>query len=122
MNRDSARLFLNTHVEVPVARMLDRLGFTPNAVTVLGLVIAGGGAYLVSTGYLWPGGVVMLVAGVFDMFDGALARLTGKASNAGALMDSVFDRLSEAAFLLGLLVLFINRSRDEVLYLSTLRL
>lgn len=107
MNRTIARKAISAYVEIPVARFLARLGLSPNAVTLFGLVIAGSSAYLISIGQFWAGGVVLLLAGVFDLFDGALARATGKASKFGALLDSTVDRVSEAVILLGLLVFYI---------------
>ena len=109
MNRASLRQALNAYVEQPVARALARLGVSPNAVTFAGLVGAGISAYLISEGIFWAGGVVMLLAGILDLFDGALARATGQDSDFGALLDSVIDRVSEIVVLLGLL-LFYTRS------------
>ena len=100
MNRTSLRVFLSVHLEVPVARILHRLGFTPNAITLVGLLGAASSGVIIAYGNLWLGGVVMLVAGVFDLFDCALARATGKVSKFGALLDSVVDRVSEMLVLL----------------------
>ena len=108
MNRAAARRLLTTYVETPVAKTLARLGVSPNAITLAGLVGACGSAYLLGAGSLVLGGVVMLVAGVLDLFDGAVARLTGRASKFGALLDSTADRVSEAVVLLGLLVFYMN--------------
>ena len=113
MNRAAARRVLSSYVEIPVAAFLARLGFSPNAVTLAGLLVAGGAAYLLSTGQLWAGGIVLLASGVFDLFDGALARATGRESKFGALLDSVTDRVSEVVVLLGLLVFYLNRSSTE---------
>jgi CDP-diacylglycerol--glycerol-3-phosphate 3-phosphatidyltransferase len=85
---------------------------TPNLVTLIGLAIAGAGAYLIATGHWWGGGLVVLFAGAFDMFDGALARATGKASDFGALLDSTIDRVSEAVVLLGLLAFYLSSNDD----------
>lgn len=109
MNRASLRQALNAYIEQPVAGALARLGVSPNAVTFAGLVGAGISAYLISEGMFWAGGVVMLLAGILDLFDGALARATGQDSDFGALLDSVIDRVSEIVVLLGLL-LFYTRS------------
>ena len=109
MNRASLRQALNAYIEQPVARALARLGVSPNAVTFAGLVGAGISAYLISEGIFWAGGIVMLLAGILDLFDGALARATGQDSDFGALLDSVIDRVSEIVVLLGLL-LFYTRS------------
>ena len=104
MNRASARELISSYVERPVAGALAKMGVSPNMVTFAGLVGAGISAWLISEGMLWAGGIVMLVAGVLDLFDGALARSTGQDSAFGALLDSVVDRVSEIVVLLGLLL------------------
>ena len=106
MNRASAREMLSTFVEQPVAGVLAKLGVSPNMVTLAGLVGAAISAWLISAGMLWIGGVVMLLAGILDLFDGALARSTGRDSPFGALLDSVVDRVSEIVVLLGLLIYY----------------
>ena len=95
-------------VEVPGARLLWAMGLSPNAITLLGFFVCVAAAWLVSAGWLLAGGIVFLVGGGLDMFDGALARMTGKASPFGALMDSVFDRLGEAALFVGLGLYFLR--------------
>lgn len=122
MDRSTARKVLGSHVEVPVAALLARLGLSPNAVTLMGLIVAGGSAYLLSTGRLWQGGVVLMASGLFDLFDGALARATERVSNFGALLDSVVDRVSEAVVLLGLLIFYHERSSAEGIVLVYLAL
>ena len=122
MTRTVARRVFATHLEEPVARFLARLGVSPNALTLAGLVVSGASAYLISTGLLWAGGIVLLASGIFDLFDGAVARATGRDSRFGALLDSFADRVSEAAVLLGLLVLYMHRSSDEGLILVYLAL
>ena len=104
MNRASAREMISAYLERPVAGALAKMGVSPNMVTFAGLVGAGISAWLISEGVLWAGGVVMLFAGVLDLFDGALARSTGQDSPFGALLDSVVDRVSEIVVLLGLLL------------------
>ena len=61
-------------------------------------------ACLVGLGWLLAGGIVFLAGSGLDLMDGALARLTGKDSPFGALLDSMFDRLGEAALFLGLAI------------------
>ena len=95
---------LSTYLERPVTGVLAKMGVSPNMVTFAGLLGAGVSAWLISEGMLWAGGVVMLLAGVLDLFDGSLARSTGKESPFGALLDSVVDRVSEIVVLLGLLI------------------
>ena len=122
MNRADARRVLSSYLEQPVAGALAKMGLTPNIVTLLGLAVAGASAYLISIGNLWAGGIILLASGVFDLFDGALARLTGRTSKFGALLDSVVDRVSEAVILLGLLVFYIQLSSTEGLVLVYLAL
>ncbi len=111
IGRDRARRAVANYVETPVALFMARLGLSPNAVSLLGLLIAVGGAYLIGIGQWWAGGVVVLFAGVFDLFDGALARNTNRVTRFGALLDSVIDRVSEAIILFGLLAYY--ESKDE---------
>lgn len=86
----------------PVALALGRLGLTPNGLTLAGFGITAVGAVLLA-GQLWlAGGIVVFAGGVFDMFDGTLARATGRVSRLGAFMDSVFDRWGEAFVYLGI--------------------
>ena len=114
MSRVAARRVISSYVEVPVATFLARLGLSPNSITLAGLLVAGASAYLLSIGYLWAGGVVLLASGVFDLFDGALARVTNRVSRFGALLDSVSDRVSEAA------VLYMRESERAKKYVARL--
>jgi len=108
ISRTTARRLLGSHFETPIAKLLAAVGLSPNAVSLLGLIVAGGSAYLLSTDRFWPGGVVLLASGLFDLLDGALARYTGSASRFGALLDSTLDRVSETIVLIGLLVYYLN--------------
>ena len=88
----------------PIALALGRAGLTPDALTLIGFAITVGGATLVALQHWTLGGIVVLAGGVFDMFDGTLARATGRVSRFGAFMDSVFDRAGEAIVYLGIVV------------------
>lgn len=112
IGRDDARRAISNYVETPVALFMGRVGLTPNMVTMIGLLIAGVAAYLIGVGLWWAGGLVALFAGIFDMFDGALARNTGRASDFGALLDSTIDRVSEAVVLLGVLAYYLSGDND----------
>jgi phosphatidylglycerophosphate synthase len=86
----------------PIALGMGRLGLTPDALTLIGFAITVVGAVLVAQQLWLLGGVVILLGGIFDMFDGTLARATGRVSNLGAFMDSVFDRAGEVIVYLGI--------------------
>ena len=97
----------------PVAALLAKAPIiTPNVITWFGFLVSLGAAGLIMTGHLFAAGVVVLLAGFFDILDGALARRTNQTTRFGALLDSTLDRLSEAVLLLSILVL--NLLRDQV--------
>ncbi len=104
MNRADLRMLLSTRVEQPIAGLLAALGLSPNAITLLGMAGAIAAGVLASQGLLLAAGAATLVAGILDLFDGSVARLTGRKSRFGALLDSTADRVSEAAVLVGLAV------------------
>jgi phosphatidylglycerophosphate synthase len=87
----------------PIALAMGRLGLTPNALTLIGFAITTVGAILVGLQLWVVGGLVVFFGGVFDMFDGTLARATGQANRLGAFMDSVFDKLGEIIVFLGVI-------------------
>lgn len=85
----------------PVALAMGRAGLTPDALTLIGFAITVCGAVLLGLQQWLIGGIVVFAGGVFDMFDGTLARATGQASPLGAFMDSVFDRAGEVIVYVG---------------------
>ncbi len=102
---DLARKWLSWLLE-PLARLIIRTGISPNLLTVIGFVLTVGVAYVLATGHLQIGGVLLIVAGTFDALDGTVARLADRKSRFGAFLDSTVDRLSEAVLFLGLLVYY----------------
>ena len=82
-------------------------GLSPNFWTFVGLGFALVAAIIYGMGMefgLIIGGVLLLVSGFFDMVDGQVARVTGKSSKKGEYLDSMFDKISEVAIFLGILV------------------
>ena len=90
----------------PVGRGLARTGLTPNAVTVMGVLIQIVAAVMILRGKLLVAGLVSVLSALFDALDGAIAKATGKASRFGALLDSTTDRLSDSLFFLPLAWLY----------------
>lgn len=80
---------------MPIISALRWLRVTPNEITVAGTVLNMAAAALVIADHLIYAGIVFLVAGCFDMLDGALARLAQKVTPFGAFLDSTLDRVSE---------------------------
>jgi len=83
----------------PVGRWLARTPLSADAVTLFGVALQGVIAYLILEGHLLLAGLLGIVAGFADAFDGALAKAKGKASKWGAFLDSTTDRLSDALVL-----------------------
>lgn len=103
----------------PIALAMGRVGLTPNGLTLIGFGISIVGAALL-VAQLWVlGGIVVFIGGAFDMFDGTLARATGKVSPFGAFMDSVFDRWGEAIVYLGIAWGGVLAGEDTVAILAT---
>lgn len=103
---EKTRKSISNCVTQPIVNLLARTPLTPNAVTWLGFCINIGAAVLVVTEHLFAAGFVVLIAGLFDMLDGALARVTNRVTRFGGILDSTLDRLSEAVVLLALLAVF----------------
>ena len=89
-------------IAVPIAVAMGRVGLTPNALTLIGFGIAIIAAAVAALQLWILAGVLVVFGGVFDLFDGALARATGKAGPLGAFMDSVFDRWGEGVIYIGI--------------------
>jgi CDP-diacylglycerol--glycerol-3-phosphate 3-phosphatidyltransferase len=107
MNLINIRRDLAYRVTGPVVRILSKSGITPNVLTFINLALNIIAAYVIAVGYFLPGGLLVLAAGLFDLLDGALARYTKQTTKFGAILDSVVDRISEAAILCGLLIWYI---------------
>ena len=90
------------NVANPIALALGRLGLTPNALTLIGFLGTSIAAVAASQQWWLAAGVLVLVFGIFDLFDGALARATKRESRLGAFYDSVFDRAGEVLVYLGI--------------------
>jgi CDP-diacylglycerol--glycerol-3-phosphate 3-phosphatidyltransferase len=92
----------------PIGAFLNRLGLTPNAITLLGLVGTTAGAYFISQGKMTTGAFVLLASVLVDAFDGTMARLRGDPSDFGGFVDSVSDRYAELITFAGLLYYFLS--------------
>lgn len=94
--------YLYRPLSLPVATVLARTSATPMQVTWVSAVVMGAGAVAFARG-AYVMGALLTVAGVIaDCADGDLARISGRTSRAGAFLDSVLDRWTDAAIILGL--------------------
>lgn len=87
-----------------VVRPFAALPISPNVVSLIGVALSGAAATAIALGPLRIGGICVLLASIFDMFDGAVARVQHKSSVFGAFLDSTLDRYAEGALLLGVIL------------------
>ncbi len=100
---------LGSHITKPIVGNLNKSGIKPDTLTFIGLAIDIGAAYVIATGHFPPGGVLILISGLFDLLDGALARFANQTTKFGAILDSTVDRISEAAIFCGLLIWYLPK-------------
>ena len=117
-----ARKVVAYYLTQPVVQLLARTPLAPNAITWFGFLITLGAAALIITEHLFAAGFVVLIAGFFDILDGALARSTNRTTQFGAILDSTLDRLSEAALLLGILVVYVGKQSTLGILLAAVAL
>ena len=102
------------------AGWLAKLPITPNQVTVAGMLVVFAAGALVAGGHLLAGGVVLAFGASFDIFDGALARVTKRSYPYGAFLDSTTDRYAEAAVYIGLTAYYVGQPNPRPAVLGVL--
>ncbi|OIP87950.1 MAG: hypothetical protein AUK24_08840 [Syntrophaceae bacterium CG2_30_49_12] len=109
VNLDQLRKKAGSQITTPIVQVLGKSGLKPDTLTFTGLVISFAAAYLLGGGHFFFGGLLVLLSGLFDLVDGAVARFNNQATKFGAILDSTFDRISEAAILCGLMIWYIPK-------------
>lgn len=104
----------------PLVRLLSRLNVSPNSLSIFGWSLSVAAAALFATGHIFSAGAVMLVGGIFDALDGAVARESHRTSSFGAFLDSTLDRVSEAMIFAGVIFHYSTVSRPELALLAAL--
>lgn len=94
--------YLYRPVSTRAARALERTPVTPGHVTLASALLSTGGAVAFGFRSYWLGSVLSLLGIITDCIDGDLSRLTGRSSTVGAFLDSVMDRWTDAAMIVGL--------------------
>src|SRR3954453_4614399 len=89
-----------------MVRALASAGVHPNILTTIGVFINGFSGLLFGFGEFFWAGVVLIVANLFDMLDGNVARLTGNVTKFGSFLDSSLDRLSDMVAFLGIIIFY----------------
>ena len=96
----------------PAVRWMVRRGIHPNLITTLGFVCVVGAGYLYHLDHVRWAGFFVLLGGMWDIFDGQVARVSGMASKFGSFYDSTLDRISEIVVFVGLLSLYNSYGRE----------
>ena len=107
------------HMLDPIAARMADAGLTANRLTLIGFGICIVGALLAAIEWWLLAGIVATVGSAFDMFDGAVARVTGTTSKLGAFLDSTFDRWGEAIVYLGIVIGCSRAGFDTGVWLAT---
>ena len=89
-----------------MVRWLARGHINPNILTFVGVGINVGSGLLFGFGWFFSAGIVLIVANLFDMLDGQVARLSGRVTSFGGFLDSSLDRLSDMVVFVGLMVFY----------------
>ena len=87
----------------PTARAFARAGFTPNLLTLMGLILGMAAALFFAGAEQFKAGLVLVACGFFDLIDGAVARVTGGETSFGGVLDSVADRYVDFALFAGII-------------------
>jgi len=104
-----------SRILTPAGHALARTPLTPNAITVIGTIgVAVGALALFPGGHLFAGTVVCTVFVLFDMLDGALARVKGTSGKFGAFLDSTLDRVADAAIFSGLAAYYVLQGHGTI--------
>jgi phosphatidylglycerophosphate synthase len=109
---------LNRRLSRPAARLLARTMVTPNAVTIVTLLLAVATGGMIAAGWNIAGGIGIQAVSVIDGVDGELARLKRMVSRFGGVLDAVTDRYADAVMLGGMTVYaarFEDHARPEVI-------
>jgi CDP-diacylglycerol--glycerol-3-phosphate 3-phosphatidyltransferase len=122
MNLAELRRIAARRITEPLNTALVKSRLKPNMLTWCALAISLIAAATIATNHLLIGGFLVLFSGLFDILDGALARLTNQATRFGALLDSTFDRISDAVLLMGVLALYIRSGGSTEIVLIFLAL
>jgi CDP-diacylglycerol--glycerol-3-phosphate 3-phosphatidyltransferase len=102
-------------VMTPPAKLLWRLHVPPDAVTWLGTALVVAASLLtIPRGFLWQGGLLVLVLVLCDGLDGQLARISGQSSTYGAFLDSSLDRVADGALFGAIILYFAGPGRSQV--------
>ncbi len=104
-------------IVMPIVRVFVFFKVPPNAVTLVSLLLAAVSAFFYYRGIFWAGATFLLLCGLFDTFDGEIARQTHQVSKIGGFLDSTVDRINEFIVYLGLFGYYYNHATYVLFWL-----
>ena len=91
----------------------------PNFFTLLGFFATLAASLLIIEGFWFIAGLAIILSGLFDLFDGVVARKFGKVTALGGFLDSVLDRYSDLILLLALLIYYLRKGEPDLVILTS---
>ena len=98
----------------PITNALIAMKFTPNIVTMIGLMLSLIAGVFYALGHFKIGAIMLIIGGIADTFDGQIARKTGHVTRFGAFFDSTVDRFNEFFVLLGLMYFYMSGGHSHI--------
>lgn len=109
---------LKSKIRASILPLAKRIPLSPNSLTMIGLLVSVYAAIQFARGFLVSGALLILLSGLFDAFDGAVARANGSSTAFGAVFDSVCDRYADALIFAGIIYGLIIGSIPQIYILS----
>ena len=104
----------------PILKLFSGEHGNPNFFTLMGFVVTLAASFLVIKGFWFFAGLAIILSGLFDLFDGVVARKLGKVTALGSFLDSVSDRYSDLLFLLALLIYYLRKGDPDLVILTSM--
>lgn len=99
-------------LDKPLAPLAKALPINPNTITFIGMLITSSAGVFIPYNLFW-GGMVILLGGFFDLLDGIVARVNGRATKFGAVLDSTFDRVADGFIFFGIAYYYYRKNDPD---------
>ncbi len=106
-------------LDKPLTPLAKAIPINPNIITFIGMLITSASGFIIPFNLFW-GGIFILLGSTFDLLDGVLARVNGRASRFGALLDSTLDRIGDGFIFLGIACFFYRYNQTEAFIVTIL--
>ncbi len=103
----------------PIVNILVKIKIHPNLVTLLSLILGIVAFLFYWQGIFWAGAIFLFLCGIFDTFDGEIARQTNKVTKIGGFLDSTADRINEFLIYLGLFLYYYSHETYALFWIFT---